>query len=261
VDNSLADAPTLWELLRQRAEATPDALLLVDSNDRRLTCREFYDRAERAAAGFHAMGVGHGTRVTWQVPNRFESILASFALARLGAIQNPVLHLYRHKEMGYAIRATEAEFVLVPGEWNGFDYAAMVRELVADLDRPPVVVDVFAELPDGDPATLPPAMTDGDEVRWIYMTSGTTSNPKGVRHTDRTLIAGANGMAVAMAFQPDDVGTIAFPFSHIAGPDYIGTMLIAGFPAILVERFDPVASVALFAKLGATMVGGHFSGI
>lgn len=253
---SFADAPTLWELLRLRAEATPDALLLIDAGDRRLTCREFYERAERAAAGFHALGVTHGTRVTWQVPNRFEAIIASFALARLGAIQNPVLHLYRHKEMGYAITATEAEFVLVPGVWGGFDYAAMVHELVAGLERPPVVVDVFADLPDGDPATLPPAMTDGDEVRWIYMTSGTTSNPKGVRHTDKTLIAGANGMAVAMAFQPDDVGTIAFPFSHIAGPDYIGTMLIAGFPAILVERFDPAASVELFARLGATMVGG-----
>ena len=254
--NSFADAPTLWELLRRRAEATPDALLLIDQDGRTLTCREFFERAERAAAGFQAMGVGHGTRVTWQVPNRFEVILASFALARLGAIQNPVLHLYRHKEMGYAITATDAEFVLVPGEWGGFDYAEMVHGLVAGFERPPVVVDVFADLPDGDPATLLPAPTDGDEVRWIYMTSGTTSNPKGVRHTDKTLIAGANGMAVAMAFQPDDVGTIAFPFSHIAGPDYIGTMLIAGFPAIVVERFDPVASVALFAELGATMVGG-----
>jgi acyl-CoA synthetase (AMP-forming)/AMP-acid ligase II len=256
VTNSFADAPTLWELLRRRAEATPDALLLVDQEDRTLTCREFFERAERAAAGFHALGVGHGTRVTWQVPNRFESILSSFALARLGAIQNPVLHLYRHKEMGYAITATGAEFVLVPGTWGGFDYTAMVNELVAGLDRPPVVVDVFAALPDGDPATLPPAMTDGDEVRWIYMTSGTTSNPKGVRHTDKTLIAGANGMAVAMDFQPDDVGTIAFPYSHIAGPDYIGTMLIAGFPAILVERFDLAATIPLFAAKGAAMVGG-----
>ena len=254
--NSFADAPTLWELLRRRAEATPDALLLVDQDDRTLTCREFLERAERAAAGFHAMGVGRGTRVTWQVPNRFESILSSFALARLGAIQNPVLHLYRHKEMGYAITATGAEFVLVPGTWSGFDYTAMVNELVAGLERPPVVVDVFADLPDGDPATLPPAMTDGDEVRWIYMTSGTTSNPKGVRHTDKTLIAGANGMAVAMAFQADDMGTMAFPYSHIAGPDYIGTMLIAGFPAILVERFDPAPTIALFAAKGATMVGG-----
>jgi cyclohexanecarboxylate-CoA ligase len=256
VTNSFADAPTLWELLRHRAEATPDAPLLIDQDDRTLTCRQFIDRAERAAAGFQAMGVGHGTRVTWQVPNRFEVILASFALARLGAVQNPILHMYRHKEVGYAIGATQAEFVLTAGVWGGFDYSGMVRELTAGSERPPVIVDVFADLPDGDPATLPPAPTDGDEVRWIYFTSGTTSNPKGVRHTDRTLISGANGMAVAMDFQPDDVGSIAFPYSHIAGPDYIGTLLIAGFSAVVIERFDPVASVAVFARHGVTMVGG-----
>ena len=78
------------------------------------------------------------------------------------------------------------------------------------------VLDIFAELPDADPIELPPAPTDGDEVRWVYFTSGTTSDPKGVRHTDRTLITGANGLAVALDMSPDDVGSIAFPFAHIA---------------------------------------------
>ena len=98
--------------------------------------------------------------------------------------------------------------------------------------------------------------TDGDEVRWIYFTSGTTSDPKGVRHSDRTLITGANGLAVALDMSPDDVGSIAFPFSHIAGPDYFGTMLIAGFPALLFETFAPATAVPLLARSGVTMVGG-----
>ncbi|MCC6183177.1 MAG: AMP-binding protein, partial [Microthrixaceae bacterium] len=255
---TFADTTTLWELVERRADATPDALLLIDESGRTLTCGEFRDRALRAAAGFHALGVTHGTRVTWELPNRFETIVASFALARLGAVQNPVLHFYRHKEVGYAIRATEAEFVLVPGEWAGFDFAAMVGELTADSATPPVVIDVFADLPDGDPATLAgvAAPTDGDEVRWVYFTSGTTSDPKGVRHSDRTLITGANGLAVALDMSPDDVGSIAFPFSHIAGPDYFGTMLLAGFPAVLFEAFNPVSAIPVLAANGVTMVGG-----
>lgn len=254
--DTLDDSTTLWELVERRAAATPDAVLLIDADGRRLTCAEFRDRAERAAAGFAALGVRHGTRVTWELPNRFETILASFALARLGAVQNPILHFYRHKEVGYAIRATAAEFVLTPGEWNGFDFTAMVDELTADLAEPPTVIDVFADLPDGDPSDLPPAPTDGDEIRWVYFTSGTTSDPKGVRHTDRTLITGANGLAVALDMSPDDVGSIAFPFSHIAGPDYFGTMLIAGFPAVLFESFAPAAAIPVLAANGVTMVGG-----
>ena len=250
------DAATLWELAERRAAATPDATLLISQDGDRLTCAEFRDRALRAAAGFAGLGVGHGTRVTWELPNRFKTIIASFALARLGAVQNPVLHFYRHKEVGYAIGATDAELVLVPGTWNDFDFTAMAHELVADRAEQPQILDVFAALPDGDPADLPPAPTDGDEVRWIYFTSGTTSDPKGVRHSDRTLITGANGLAVALDMSPDDVGSIAFPYSHIAGPDYFGTMLIAGFGAVLFESFAPTTAIPVLAEHGVTMVGG-----
>jgi cyclohexanecarboxylate-CoA ligase len=217
VTETFADAATLWDLVERRAAASPDTTLLIDEAGRTLTCREFRDRAERVAAGFAAIGIGAGTRVTWQAPNRFETILASFALARLGAVQNPILHLYRHKEVGYAIKATDAEVVLVAGEWNGFDFGAMVHELTADLATKPQVIDIFADLPEADAATLSPAPSSGDEVRWIYFTSGTTSDPKGVRHTDRTLITGAWGMAAALDMQPDDVGSIAFPFATSPG--------------------------------------------
>ncbi len=255
---TFADAPTLWELVERRASTSPDTVLLIDESGRTLTCAQFRDQAERCAAGFAALGVGAGTRVTWQAPNRFETILASFALARLGAVQTPILHLYRHKEVGYAIAATDAEVVLVPGGWGGFDYRAMVEELVADSPAPPTVIDIFADLPDGDPSALAevPSPGDGGEVRWIYFTSGTTSDPKGVRHTDWTLITGANGLAVALDMSPDDVGSIAFPFAHIAGPDYFGTMLIAGFGAVLIESFAPADAVATFRASGVTMIGG-----
>ena len=73
------DAATLWDLVERRAAATPDALLLIDESGRTLTCKEFRDRAERAASGFAALGVQAGTRVTWELPNRFETVIASFA--------------------------------------------------------------------------------------------------------------------------------------------------------------------------------------
>ena len=107
VTEPLYDTATLWDLVVARADATPDALMLVDDGDRRLTFGELRDRAERAAAGFCDLGVRPGTPVTWQLPNRFETVIASIALARLGAVQNPILHLYRDKEVGFALRATE----------------------------------------------------------------------------------------------------------------------------------------------------------
>lgn len=255
----LLDATSFWELLTDRVAATPDRDLLIDDAGRSLTCAAFLAEVEAVAAGFHALGIGEGTPVTWVLPTRIETVIASFALSRLGAIQNPIIHIYRHREVGFCIRQTEAAFVLHPGDWGGFDYGAMVSEVTADLERPPVLINGYAELPTGDPSTLPPApvYTAGDApVRWRYYTSGTTSDPKGVLHTDQTLIAAGQGLGKALEVSDLDVGSVAFPYAHIGGPDYIVMMLAFGMPAVFIERFTPAGAVAAFAEHGVTMAGG-----
>lgn len=256
VTEKILDATTFWELLDRRAALTPDLALLIDDAGRSMTCMQVRDEVERVAAGLQDLGIGAGTRVTWVLPTRMETILLSFALSRLSAIQNPIIHIYRHREVGFCIQQTAAEFVFTPGDWGGFDYAAMAKEVSADLPAPPVVLDGYHELPHGDPATLPPAPTDGDSVRWLYYTSGTTSDPKGVKHSDKTLIAAGTGLALALEADAGDVGTIAFPYAHIGGPDYIVMMLVNGFPAVLIEKFTPAGAVEAFAANGATIVGG-----
>src|SRR5580704_8148876 len=139
----------MWGLLEQRAAASPDAPMLLDDADRRLTFAEFKARAERVAAGLAAMGVGEGTPVTWQLPTRMESVVASMALSRLGAVQNPIIPIYRHREVGFLLRETSAEWFLVPGTWRGFDYLDMANRLAKDMDTPPTVMVVYESLPEG----------------------------------------------------------------------------------------------------------------
>jgi cyclohexanecarboxylate-CoA ligase len=77
------------------------------------------------------MGIGPGSVVSWQLPSRIETIVLSMALARLGAVQNPIIHIYRQREVAFALRQTGSEFFFVPGVWKDVDYVAM-----ADRDRP-----------------------------------------------------------------------------------------------------------------------------
>ncbi len=230
--------------------------MLLDPAGRRVTFGEIVGLAERTAAGLHAQGIGPGTIVTWQLPTRIDSVVVSLALARLAAVQNPVLHLYREREVGAVLRQSRPEFFCVPGVWNDRDFAAMAKTLASELDPAPVVLELGGELPDGDPATLPPPPESGTHMRWVYYTSGTTSEPKGAQHSDQTLMAGGRGLAAALDMSPDDLGSIAFPYSHIAGPDYLLMMLAAGFGAVLVESFMPAAAVAAYRDLGVTMCGG-----
>jgi len=225
--HALGASRTLWELVARRADLTPGRPVLLQ-DERSLSFGELRARAERVAAGLYDMGVRPGTVVAWQLPTRIETAVLSFALARLGAVQTPVIPFYRDREVGFALRESKAEYFAVPGEWRGFDHTAMARRLGAKG-----VFEAYDTLPDGDPGILPPPPADGTSVRWIYWTSGTTSDPKGVLHTDRSLIAGGSCLAHALHLSADDVGSMAFPYAHIAGPDYTVMLLLYGFPAVM----------------------------
>ncbi|MFG3308444.1 class I adenylate-forming enzyme family protein [Streptomyces wuyuanensis] len=248
--HSLGDSRTLWELIDRRARLTPDRPVLLQ-DERGLTFGELRLRCERVAAGLYARGVRPGTVVAWQLPTRIETVLLAGALARIGAVQSPVIPFYRDREVGFALDACGAEFFAVPGVWRGFDHTAMAGRIGARG-----VFEAYGGLPDGDPSVLPPPPADGTAVRWIYWTSGTTSDPKGVLHTDRSLIAGGSCLAHALRLTSDDVGSIAFPFAHIGGADYLVMLLLYGFPAVLFEKFALPEALDTYRRHGVTTAGG-----
>ncbi|MEU6123000.1 AMP-binding protein [Streptomyces sp. NPDC047123] len=255
----LGESRTLWELIARRADLTPDRPVLIQAaadapDDRLLTFGGLRHRAERVAAGLHDLGVRPGTVVAWQLPTRIETALLSFALARIGAVQSPIIPFHRDREVGFALRESKAEFFAVPGVWRGFDHAEMADRLGAGGDF--TVLDAYGTLPDGDPAVLPPPPAEGTSVRWIYWTSGTTSDPKGVLHTDRSLIAGGSCLAHALQLKASDIGSMAFPFAHIAGPDYTVMLLLYGFPAVMFEHFALPAALDGYRRHGVTVAGG-----
>lgn len=248
--HELSLSRTLWDLLARRADLTPGRRVLLQ-DDRALTFGELRENAERVAAGLYDMGVRPGTVVAWQLPTRLETAVLSFALARLGAVQSPVIPFYRDREVGFALRESKAEFFAVPGVWRGFDHTAMARRLGAKG-----VFEAYDDLPEGDPAVLPPPPAEGTSVRWIYWTSGTTSDPKGVLHTDRSLIAGGSCLAHALRLTAADVGSMAFPYAHIAGPDYTVMLLLYGFPAVMFEHFALPDALEDYRRHGVTVAGG-----
>src|SRR3954470_7286331 len=153
MSEKLLEAPTIWDLVRRRAEISGDAPMLLDPAGRRVSWAEFVTLAERTAAGLLAQDIGPGTTVTWQLPTRIDSVVVSMALARLGAVQNPVLHLYREREVGAVLRQSRPDFFVVPGVWRDRDFGAMAKTLAAELDAPVTVLELGDELPTGDVAS------------------------------------------------------------------------------------------------------------
>jgi acyl-CoA synthetase (AMP-forming)/AMP-acid ligase II len=262
---TIRDARTIWGLLQRRAEVDPDLPLLFDGAGRSLTVGQLEQRALDAAGNLAAAGVREGTVVSWQLPTWIDTVALSLALSRLGAVQNPILHVYREREVRFVLDQLRPALFVVPADFGRHDYAAMARGISAELESPPEILVMGADLFEPNDSPLPPstdATLGGDAgdreapVRWIYYTSGTSSAPKGVRHTDETLLAGGRALALALGLGEGDVGSIAFPFTHIAGPDYLVMMLMDGIPAVLLDAFRPAEAIEAFARHGVTVGGG-----
>ena len=249
-------ATGLWELVERRVQATPDALFAVDEQDRKLSFADYRDAALRCAAGFQARGVGEGTAVSWMLPTWLESLVLVAALARLGARQNPILPIYREREVDFVCRQSAASWLVVPRRFRDFDYEVMAGEVAAK--QPGLSVEVVdGALPEGDPRDLSPAPSpfaspDQAPLRWLFYTSGTTSDPKGALHTDSTLLAPGRSLARVLELAPDDRIALVFPLTHIGGVAWLAASLFSGAGNIAVAAFDPETSIDVLARHGVT---------
>jgi acyl-CoA synthetase (AMP-forming)/AMP-acid ligase II len=249
------DAPTLWMLLEQRTKLSADRCMLIEAGrGLTLSYAEFQAQALERAAWLGAQGIGPGTVAAWQAPTCIDTVLTCFALARLGAIQVPTIHLYRERELGEVFRQSRPAHIITPASDSRIDYAGQIqRAIVASgVALKHVVVSNDAAAADA----LPPAPAEGSSVRWHYYSSGTTSRPKAVLHTDQSLIAAGRGYADRLGITESDIGSFGSPFGHIGGVIYLAMVLASGIPVLLLERFVPEEAAAALHRHGVTLSGG-----
>ena len=238
---------TVWALVEQAADQWADHVLLADDHGRSLTGRQLHDAAAGVAADLGDARHRVPARSSrGSCPTTLETMVVMVALARLGAVQNPLIPILREREVGFITRQVGTEVMITPERWRGFDHGALARDLAAeqgfaviitDLDTDPASIGNTLRLAQGDPATLgPPPRHDESPMRWIYTSSGTTADPKGVRHTDRSVMHSASGLLQAAGMTADDVNPIAIPISHIGGINMLTTSLMSGMRARAVRH-------------------------
>src|SRR5271154_7027993 len=152
---------TFWELIVQAADEQPDAAVVSDDHGRSLTRIQLRDAAEATAAALSDRGVRADTVVSWQLPTTIEAVVLLVALARIGAVQNPLIPILREREVSFITQQVGTELLIVPKEWRGFAHGAMAQALAPsggfdvmeiDLDETGVQGSQYGlSLPTSDP--------------------------------------------------------------------------------------------------------------
>ena len=242
---------TYWNLVERRAAEAPDALVVADDSGSRLTASALRDRAEELAYRLGARGVAPGDRVSWILPSSADAVVLICALARLGAVQNPIVPIYGEPEVTSVTHQVGTKLLITPGTFRKIDFTAMGR---AVGERVGFDVVELSEL-DAGPLQAMPAPTDSDAVRWVFTTSGTTADPKCVQHSDRTMIAA--GIAIeSCGLQAGSRWGGAIPITHIGGPTVLALALTVGASMHFIQVLDPVDGCEALRDWGCDVVAG-----
>ena len=261
---------TLYSLLLGHACTRPQAYALRDSQ-RRITWSQLAQWVDALAADMHAAGLKRGQRVSVWLPNRIEAVVVFLACSRNGYVCNPSLHQnYTVADIAQLLDRIQTAALFAQG---GYGADADRADVFVAAKALPAMKRVYRLLPmsaaaastgdyaqfpalGGKPGPLPEADLNPDKIVYLAFTSGTTGMPKGVLHSDNTLLA--NGRAMVKDWHHDDK-TILFshsPLSHHIGTVALEQSLVAGFEVVVNDLPFGKKPLDWIVETGATYVMG-----
>lgn len=243
----------LSTLLRDTAQRLPEKVALVTTGGSEVDFASFDRQADRVATALRAAGIGPGDRVAIGMQNLPEFAFAYFGILRAGAVAVPLNALLTSSEVSKILTDSGARAALVSPPFEDVVRAAEVE---------PALDKVFSvrEWDDLAPADVDPVepTTGDDDLAVLSYTSGTTGEPKGAMLTHANLLANLRQqMQVPQSAREDDVFLLALPLFHIFGLNVtLGLLVMNGATGVLLDRFEPIASLRLISDRGVTVLFG-----
>ncbi|MDH6198408.1 acetyl-CoA synthetase [Mycobacterium frederiksbergense] len=175
-----------------------------DGSEQRITFAEMARRSDQVATWLQGLGVGKGDRVLLMLGNQVELWESMLAIAKLGAVVMPTTGALGPADLADRITRGGARFVIA----NAAD-ADKFSEVAGDYVRIAVGAALEGWHTYSDAYQVEPqrfeAVTTVDDPMLIYFTSGTTSKPKLVEHSQVSYPVGHLSTMAWIGVQPGDV--------------------------------------------------------
>lgn len=250
----------LIDYLKTNADEVPNQVALW-INGTSTTYGALYQMILGSAAGLKNTGVTKGNKVTLIVSDQLEFIVNYLAITRLGAVVNPVSSLLTEYEVQRILISLRPEYI-VTCSLNRASAETSAQSVSQQRDDyRPVIMDAGIRFAIEEIKDVPPPNEDDDMT--IYLSSGTTGEPKLVLHNHKQLTRAAQLFCSNYSLSKDDTMLFNVPLTSLYG----GTCLLGGGfigrATIVIEPAFKVNSIlASLIEYQATVFAGvptHFS--
>ncbi|WP_333617171.1 cyclohexanecarboxylate-CoA ligase [Acinetobacter variabilis] len=228
---------TILDFLRSAVEKNPDKTALVsfkveNQTEQTFSYQQIWDMTNKIALGLKQLGIEKNDVVSCQLPNWWEFTLLYLACSRIGAVLNPLMPIFRERELEFMLKHGESKVFVVPKIFRNFGHEQLANQLQSKLDTLQHVVVVNGEGENNFDRLLlnhgleqnaaAVVALDGlesgpDDITQLIFTSGTTGEPKGVMHTANTLFSNIVPYAERLHLTENDVVLMASPMAHQTG--------------------------------------------
>ncbi len=249
----------LGQLLPRAAKLFGSKIALI-CGERSFTYLDLEQLSARLGNALRRLGVTRGDRVTLYAQNCWEWIVSYYAIARIGAVINPINVMLTPEEVLFVVQDCGASAVMASKEKG--DALLDIKGnsplqhviLFGESDRSGA--HSFSSLLSSASATLNAAPMAAVEVSTIAYTSGTTGHPKGAVLTHRNVVCNSGLTATMHVRNANDIVVTALPTAHVYGNVIMNGAFMCGMTLVLLPRFNEQEALQAIERYQATMFEG-----
>ena len=260
---------TLMDAFDDVVRRTPEKLVIV-AGDTRLTYADLARQVRVVAHNLFALGVKAGDVVSIQLPNWTEFFLVHLAATLIGAVTNPLLPIYRAKELSHILKIARSKVAVIPSGFRDFEYPTLYEQLwptlpelqeifVVGRDRPSSM-RAFSDLldePNPQVSIEGTRTVSGSDTAVLIFTSGTEAAPKGVVHSHDTMMYSNITAARVLELTSQEIIWGVSPIAHATGLEWCVRLgIVLGATIVLQETWEREAALDLIEKERCTFTTG-----
>ena len=276
---------TLGDLLDELAARHPEKEAIVFGNHR-INYKNLKDKANILACSLIDLGVKPGDRVALLAPNRPEWIIATFAIAKIGAITSAISTFSTPAELSWTLKNCNAVALITVPSFKGNDFLKAITNLSQknskensndlNIDALPnlkVLIsldkatddraigwdDCMAYSKNISVASLQKRQekVSKNDLCFILYTSGSTAEPKGVTLAHGNVIANGYDIGRRQNLSDQDILWFAIPlFWSFGSANALPAIMTHSGSIVLQESFEPAAAIELIEKERCTVFYG-----